>query len=84
LLPRIASRGDTMIGNDVWIGRDAVIMPGVTVGDGAIIAASAVVASDVPAYATVGGNSARLIRRRYSDEDIDRLLRTYGGIGRSR
>jgi virginiamycin A acetyltransferase len=75
LLPSIASRGDTVVGNDVWIGRDAVIMPGVTVGDGAIIAASAVVASDVPPYATVGGNPARLIRRRYSDQDIDRLLR---------
>ncbi|TPI51906.1 CatB-related O-acetyltransferase [Mesorhizobium sp. B3-1-7] len=75
LLPRIASRGDTVIGNDVWIGRDAVIMPGVTVGDGAIIGAGAVVASDVPPYATVGGNPARLIRRRYSDDDIERLLR---------
>jgi virginiamycin A acetyltransferase len=47
----------------------------VTVGDGAIIAAAAVVASDVPPYVTVGGNPARLIRRRYADEDIDRLLR---------
>jgi virginiamycin A acetyltransferase len=75
LLPRIPSRGDTVIGNDVWIGRDAVIMPGVTVGDGAIIGASAVVASDVPPYGTVVGNPARLIGRRYSDEDIDRLLR---------
>jgi virginiamycin A acetyltransferase len=75
LLPRIASRGDTVIGNDVWIGRDAVIMPGVTVGDGAIIAAGAVVASDVPPYGTVGGNPARLIRRRFSDADVDRLLR---------
>jgi virginiamycin A acetyltransferase len=75
LLGRIVSRGDTAIGNDVWIGRDAMVMPGVTVGDGAIIAAGAVVVSDVPPYATVGGNPARLIRRRYSDEDIDRLLR---------
>ena len=75
LLPRIPSRGDTVIGNDVWIGRDAIIMPGVTVGDGAIVGAGAVVTSDVPPYATVGGNPARLIRRRYSDHDIDRLLR---------
>jgi virginiamycin A acetyltransferase len=75
LLPSIPSRGDTVIGNDVWIGRDAVIMPGVTVGDGAIIGASAVVASDVPPYGTVVGNPARLIGRRYSDEEIDRLLR---------
>lgn len=75
LLPRIPSRGDTVIGNDVWIGRDAMIMPGVTVGDGAIIGACAVVASDVPPYTSVAGNPARLIGRRYSDEDIDRLLR---------
>jgi virginiamycin A acetyltransferase len=75
LLPRIASRGDTVLGNDIWIGRDAVIMPGVTVGDGAIIAAGAVVASDVPPYVTVAGNPARPIRRRYSDEDVARLLR---------
>jgi len=75
LLPQIPSRGDTVIGNDVWIGREAVIMPGVTIGDGAIIAAHAVVASDVPPYCTVGGNPARLIRRRFSDEDVERLLR---------
>ncbi|TPK81042.1 CatB-related O-acetyltransferase [Mesorhizobium sp. B2-4-13] len=75
LLPRIASRGDTVIGNDVWIGRDAVIMPGVAIGDGAIIGAGAVVASDVPPYATFAGNPARLIRHRYSDDDIERLLR---------
>ena len=75
LLPRIPSRGDTTIGNDVWIGRDAMIMPGVTVGDGAIIGARAVVAADVPPYAIVVGNPARLIRRRFSDEEIAQLLR---------
>jgi virginiamycin A acetyltransferase len=75
LLARIPSRGNTVIGNDVWIGRDAVIMPGVTIGHGAIVGARAVVASDVPPYGTVGGNPARLIRRRFSDEDVDRLLR---------
>jgi virginiamycin A acetyltransferase len=74
-LPRIHSRGDTVIGNDVWIGREAVVMPGVTIGDGAIIAAGAVVVSDVAPYTTVGGNPARLLKKRYSDEDIDRLLR---------
>jgi virginiamycin A acetyltransferase len=74
LLPTVPSRGNTVIGNDVWIGRDAVIMPGVTIGDGAIIAARAVVVSDVPAYTTVGGNPARRLRQRYSDEDVDRLL----------
>ena len=74
-LPRIPSRGDTVIGNDVWIGREAVIMPGVTIGDGAIIAASAVVVSDVAPYTAVGGNPARPLKKRYSDQDIDRLLR---------
>jgi acetyltransferase-like isoleucine patch superfamily enzyme len=59
----------------VWIGREAVIMPGITIGDGAIIAASAVVVSDVAPYTTVGGNPARPLKKRYSDEDIGRLLR---------
>jgi virginiamycin A acetyltransferase len=74
-LPRIPSRGNTVIGSDVWIGRDAVVMPGVTIGDGAIIAAGAVVVSDVAPYTTVGGNPARPVKKRFSDEDIDRLLR---------
>lgn len=75
LLPRATSRGDTVIGHDVWIGREATIMPGVTVGHGAIVAARAVVASDVPPYAIVAGNPARLIRLRFSAEDVERLLR---------
>jgi virginiamycin A acetyltransferase len=74
-LPRIRSRGDTVIGNDVWIGREAVIMPGVTIGDGVIVAARAVVASDVAPYTTVAGNPARPLKKRYSDEDIERLQR---------
>jgi virginiamycin A acetyltransferase len=74
-LPMIRSRGNTVIGNDVWIGREAVVMPGVTIGDGAIIAARAVVASDVAPYTTVVGNPARPLKKRFSDEDIDRLLR---------
>jgi len=74
-LPKIHSSGNTVIGNDVWIGRDAVIMPGVTIGDGAIVAARAVVVSDVAPYTTVGGNPARVLRKRFSDEDIARLLR---------
>jgi virginiamycin A acetyltransferase len=74
-LPTIHSRGDTVIGNDVWIGREAVVMPGVTIGDGVIIAAGAMVVSDVPPYTTVGGNPARALKKRYSDEDISRLLR---------
>jgi virginiamycin A acetyltransferase len=74
-LPRIHSRGNTVIGNDVWIGREAVVMPGVTIGDGAIIGARAVVVSDVAPYTTVGGNPAVPLKKRYSDEDIERLLR---------
>jgi virginiamycin A acetyltransferase len=75
MLPHIRSRGNTVIGNDVWIGRDAVIMPGVTIGDGAIVAASAVVVSDVAPYTTVGGNPARTLSQRFPDEDIERLQR---------
>jgi virginiamycin A acetyltransferase len=67
-------KGDTVVGNDVWIGQEATIMPGVTIGDGAIVAAKAVVAADVPAYAIVAGNPARVIRRRFADDVIDRLL----------
>ena len=74
-LARIHSRGNTVIGNDVWIGREAVIMPGVIIGDGAIIAARAVVVSDVDPYTVVRGNPAKHLKERYPDEDIDRLLR---------
>jgi chloramphenicol O-acetyltransferase type B len=62
--------GDTCIGHDVWIGSEAMIMPGITVGNGAIIASRAVVTRDVPAYAVVGSNPARVIRSRFSDEHI--------------
>ncbi|WP_413710159.1 CatB-related O-acetyltransferase [Rhizobium sp. Rhizsp82] len=65
---------DTIVGNDVWIGHDAVIMPGVQIGPGAIIAASSVVTRNVPAYAVVGGNPAAIIRMRYDDETIRDLL----------
>lgn len=69
------SRGDTIVGNDVWIGYDALLMPGVRIGDGAIVATRSVVTSDVPAYGVVGGNPARLIRRRFDDATVERLLR---------
>ena len=69
------SRGDTIVGNDVWFGYRATVMPGVRIGDGAIIAAGAVVTTDVPAYTIVGGNPARPIRQRFSDQDIHRLRR---------
>jgi virginiamycin A acetyltransferase len=70
---RAGLKGDTIVGNDVWIGTEAMIMPGVAIGNGAIVAARAVVASDVPPYAIVGGNPARVIRMRFSPEDVARL-----------
>jgi virginiamycin A acetyltransferase len=60
-------KGDTVIGNDVWIGYEALIMPGVHIGNGAVISARAVVTNDVPAYSIVGGNPARVIRQRFSE-----------------
>jgi virginiamycin A acetyltransferase len=69
------SRGDTKVGNDVWFGYQALILPGVTIGDGAVIAAASVVTADVPPYAIVAGNPARVVRRRYEDDDVARLLR---------
>jgi virginiamycin A acetyltransferase len=67
-------KGDTVIGNDVWIGYDALIMPGVTIGDGAIISSRSVVVNDVPAYTIVGGNPATAIRQRFSPEIIATLI----------
>ncbi len=64
-----------MIGNDVWIGFDAVIMSGVTIGDGAIIGTRAIVTKDVPPYTIVGGIPAKPIRKRYRDEVISDLLK---------
>lgn len=62
------------IGNDVWIGQRAIIMDGVTVGDGAIVAAGALVTKDVPPFAIVGGVPAKVIKYKFSDEMINRLL----------
>ena len=67
------NKGDIIIGNDVWIGYEAVILAGVTIGDGAIIGTRAVVTKDVPSYTIVGGVPARVIRKRFSDEDIQTL-----------
>lgn len=67
-------KGNTVIGNDVWVGYETVIMPGVQVGDGAIIAAKSVVVGDVAPYTIVGGNPAKLIRQRFSDDVIRALL----------
>ena len=69
------NKGDIIIGNDVWIGYEAVIMAGVTVGDGAIIGTRAVVTKDVPPYTIVGGVPAKPIRKRFDNETLDELLR---------
>jgi acetyltransferase-like isoleucine patch superfamily enzyme len=69
------SKGDVHIGHDVWIGVEAVILSGVTIGHGAVIGARAVVTRDVAPYAIVAGNPGRFIRNRFDDETIDRLLR---------
>lgn len=66
-------RGDIWIGNDVWIGANCTIMDGVTISDGAIIAAGSVVTKDVPAYAIVGGNPAKIIRYRFTEDQIAAL-----------
>lgn len=67
-------KGDTILGNDVWVGTEAMIMPGVTIGDGAVIAARAVVTKNVGPYEIVGGNPAQLIKKRFTDDEIAILL----------
>ena len=67
------NKGDIVVGNDVWIGFEAVIPAGVTIGDGAIVGARAVVTKDVPPYTIVGGVPARPIRKRFSEETIEKL-----------
>lgn len=75
IVTSMPSRGDTVVGNDVWFGYGVTVMPGVRIGDGAVIAAGAVVTADVPPYTIVGGNPARPIRQRFDDADIERLRR---------
>ncbi|WP_218814577.1 CatB-related O-acetyltransferase [Rickettsiella endosymbiont of Dermanyssus gallinae] len=69
------SKGDTVIGNDVWIGNAVTIMPGTKIGDGAILASNAVITKDVEPYSIVGGNPAKLIRKRFDDKTTDTLLK---------
>lgn len=70
-----ASKGDIIVGSDVWIGQEAVILSGVTIGDGAVIAARAVVTRDVPAYGIAAGNPARVVAHRFSEAEREQLLR---------
>ena len=74
-MSQLPFKGDTVIGNDVWIGRESVIMPRVHIGDGAIIAAYSVVTKDVPLYTVAGGNPARVIKDRFDEELTQLLLR---------
>lgn len=66
--------GDTVIGSDVWIGSEAIIMPGITIGHGAVIGTRALITRDVAPYTIMGGNPAKPIRKRFADADIDKLL----------
>lgn len=69
-----AGAGNTVVGNDVWIGSEAMIMPGLTIGDGAVIGSRALVTKDVAPYTIVGGNPAKSIKKRFSDDEIEMLL----------
>jgi virginiamycin A acetyltransferase len=72
-LDELPFKGDTVIGNDVWLGYDSMIMPGVKIGNGAIVASRSVVVKDVEAYSVVGGNPARFIRYRFAPDVIEYL-----------
>ncbi|NYT93291.1 CatB-related O-acetyltransferase [Salinispora sp. H7-4] len=74
LITNLPGRGDTVVGNDVWFGYRTTVMPGVRIGSGAIVASGSVVVDDVPEYSIVGGNPARVIRRRFPDEEVARLM----------
>lgn len=69
------SKGDMVIGNDVWIGNSVTIMPGIKIGDGAILATNAVITKDIEPYTIVGGNPGKLIRKRFDDETTKKLLK---------
>lgn len=73
-LEQLPRKGDIVIDNDVWIGRECVIMPGVTIGDGAIVAAYSVVVKDIEPYTVVGGNPAKAIKKRFDNELTGLLL----------
>lgn len=71
----IISKGSVIIGNDVWIGVNVTIMSGVKIGDGSVIGAGSIVTKDVPPYAIVGGNPAKVLKYRFSEERIEQLLK---------
>ncbi|MCF0116479.1 MAG: CatB-related O-acetyltransferase, partial [Bacilli bacterium] len=73
-LDKMPIKGDTVIGNDVWIGQNVTILPGVHIGDGAIIGANSVVGSNIPPYSIAVGNPCRVIKKRFNDDTIDKLL----------
>ena len=73
-LEKMPLKGDTVIGNDVWIGQNATILPGVHIGDGVIIGANSMVGSDIEPYCIVAGNPAKIIKKRFDDELIDIML----------
>lgn len=75
VVDQLPLKGDTVIGNDVWIGQNVTIMPGVHIGDGAIIGADSTVATNIPPYAVAVGNPAKVIRLRFDDETIELLER---------
>lgn len=70
-----SSKGDVIIGNDVWIGANVTIMSGVTIGDGVVIANNSHVVKNVEPYSLIGGNPAKLIKKRFTEEQIDKLLK---------
>lgn len=74
-LAQLPFKGDTIVGNDVWIGQNVTVMPGVHIGDGAIIAANTTLTSDVPSYHVAGGNPSRLLKKRFDDDLINLLQR---------
>ena len=74
-MAQLPYKGDTVVGNDVWIGQNTTVLPGVHIGDGAIIGANSVVGSDVPAYTVVVGNPARPVRKRFDEELTELLLK---------
>lgn len=74
LLQDFGDKGDTICGNDVWLGMEAVVMPGVTLGDGAVVGARAVVTRDVAPYTVVAGNPARVVRHRFAADVVRELL----------